>query len=272
MLINKDDSLVTAMTSTPVVELNPVSPSEIIFPQGEFWSDEPPLESNLHLRQILLLIQCLEWFWQDRDDFFAAGNLTIYYSPHQSKSEDFRGPDFFLVLDTDRKLERKSWVVWQEGGKYPNVIIEILSESTAKTDKEEKKRIYQDIFRTPNYFWFDPVSLEFKGFRLIEGKYEPIEANESGWLWSQELGLYLGIYEEKLRYFTPEGDLVPTPEESAEKERQEKETVQTQLEIAQTQLEITQTQLETEREQRTLAEQKLAELQARLKALGIEPE
>ncbi|GBF80814.1 hypothetical protein AsFPU1_2219 [Aphanothece sacrum FPU1] len=31
----------------------------------------------------------------------------------------------------------------------------------------------------------------------------------------QQLGLYLGIYEDKLRYFTSEGLLVPTPEESA---------------------------------------------------------
>ena len=33
---------------------------EIIYPQGEFWSDEPPLESNLHLVQIILLIKSLE--------------------------------------------------------------------------------------------------------------------------------------------------------------------------------------------------------------------
>ncbi|MFM6588310.1 MAG: Uma2 family endonuclease, partial [Microcystis panniformis] len=48
----------------------PLSPSqtarkdEIIFPKGEFWIDEPPLESNLHLTQIILLIKCLEWLWQ----------------------------------------------------------------------------------------------------------------------------------------------------------------------------------------------------------------
>ncbi|MDD1434437.1 Uma2 family endonuclease, partial [Dolichospermum sp. ST_sed6] len=45
---------------------------------------------------------------------------------------------------------------------------------------------------------------------------QPLEANEKGHLWSQQLGLYLGIYEGLLRYFTPEGKLVPTPEESAE--------------------------------------------------------
>jgi Uma2 family endonuclease len=188
---------------------------EIIFPQGEFWSDEPPLESNLHLRQILILIQCLEWAWQVRDDYFATGNLTIYYCPNQKKSEDIRGPDFFVVLGTTRNQDRKSWVVWQEGGLYPNVIIEILSESTAKVDREEKKQIYQDIFRTPDYFWFDPYSLEFQGFCLIRGAYEPIEPNEQGWLWSQQLGLYLGIYQQQLRYFTPDGELISTPEEAA---------------------------------------------------------
>jgi Uma2 family endonuclease len=29
-----------------------------------------------------------------------------------------------------------------------------------------KKPIYQDIFRTPEYFWFHPETPEFKGFRL----------------------------------------------------------------------------------------------------------
>jgi Uma2 family endonuclease len=110
----------------------PLSPSQtdrkdqIIFPKGEFWSDEPTWESNLHLTQIILLIKCLEWLWQDREDYFATGNLTIYYSPNQKKSEYFRGYDFFVVLGTTRNQNQKSWVVWQEEGKYPNVIIEIL--------------------------------------------------------------------------------------------------------------------------------------------------
>ncbi|MGK7894493.1 MAG: Uma2 family endonuclease [Xenococcus sp. (in: cyanobacteria)] len=212
------------MTSSPIQEIPQTDKKdEIIFPQGEFWSDEPPWESNLHLRQILILIQCLEWAWQKRDDYFATGNLTIYYSPNQKKSEDFRGPDFFVVLGTTRNQERRSWVVWQEGGKYPNLIIEILSDSTAKVDREEKKQIYQDIFRTPDYFWFDPNSLEFQGFTLIRGTYEPIEQSEQGWLWSEQLGLYLGIHQRQLRYFSPEGELIPTPEEAA---RQAQEQVE----------------------------------------------
>jgi Uma2 family endonuclease len=189
---------------------------EIILPKSDLLSDEPPMETELHLRQLMLLIQSLELLWKDRQDFYAFGNLTIYYSPNQRKSEYFRGPDFFVVLGVARK-PRKSWVVWEEDGKYPHVIIDILSDSTAETDRGLKKEIYQETFRTPNYFWFDPTSLEFKGFQLMAGKYEEIAANEQGWLWSQQLELFLGVHDSQLRFFTPEGKLVPTPEEVAEK-------------------------------------------------------
>ncbi len=200
----------------------------LIFPPSDLLSDEPQMETYLHLRQMILLLTCLEWRWQEKNDFFAAGNLTIYYSPHQRKSEDFRGPDFFVVLGTERQ-PRKSWVVWEENGKYPHVIVEILSDSTAETDRGLKKQIYQDTFRTPNYFWFDPETLEFKGFQLVTGEYQELEANEKGWLWSQQLGLYLGIYQSQLRFFTPEGELVLTPEETAQEERQRAERLAQRL-------------------------------------------
>ncbi|MGB5768443.1 MAG: Uma2 family endonuclease [Crocosphaera sp.] len=201
---------------------------DVIIPSSDLLSDEPQMETYLHLQQMILLLKCLEWRWRDRNDFFAAGNLTIYYSPRQRKSEHFRGPDFFVVLDVERK-PRKSWVVWEEGGKYPNVIVEILSTTTAETDRGLKKEIYQDIFRTPDYFWFDPETLEFQGFQLMSGQYQAIEPNEKGWLWSQQLGLYLGLDNDQLRFFTPEGKLVLTPEETAEKQQQRAERLAEKL-------------------------------------------
>ncbi|HEY9874184.1 MAG TPA: Uma2 family endonuclease [Candidatus Obscuribacterales bacterium] len=219
------------------------APEDVIFPPSDLLSDEPPLETDLHLRQMMLLIKCLEWLWRDRTDFFASGNLTIYYSPRQRKSEDFRGPDFFVVLGTQRK-SRKSWIVWEEDGKYPNVIVEILSDKTAATDRGLKKQIYQDIFRTPDYFWFDPYTLEFAGFYLVSGHYQPLEPHPQGWLWSQQLELYLGVNERKLRFFTAEGQLVELPEEAAEAERQQKE----------------------------LAQQRAERLAAKLRELGVDPD
>ncbi len=201
--------------------LSPSIPDQVRFPPGDLYSDEPPLETYLHLQQLILLLTSLEWLWQDRQDFFAAGNLTVYYSPRQRRSEDFRGPDLFVVLDTER-YPRKSWVVWEEGGKYPNVVIEILSNSTADTDRGLKKQIYQDIWRTPDYFWFDPDDPEeFKGFHLIDGVYQPLQANDQGQLWSQQLGLYLGVSEGQLRFFSREGDLILTPKEAANQAQQQ---------------------------------------------------
>ncbi len=222
----------------------------IVWPQGDLYSDEPPLESYQHLQQMMLLLKCLDWFWKDRSDYFSAGNLTTYYSARQSKSEDFRGPDFFVVLGT-QKYPRKSWAVWEENGQYPNLIIELLSDSTAKTDRDLKKQIYQDIFRTPDYFWFDPHSYEFKGFHLVDGKYEDLQSNEQGHLWSQQLGLFLGVYEQTLRFFAADGRLVPTPEETAE--------------CAQREVESAQREVEAER-------QRNEKLTAQLRALGIEPD
>ena len=206
-------SVVSNQSSTLQTSKQEQEFDDIIFPSSDLWSEEPPLESDLHRRQIDLLIRLLEWWWRNRQDFYVSGNLTIYFSPNQKKSEDFRGPDFFVVLGTERK-PRRSWVVWEEE-KFPNIIIELLSPSTAEIDKGFKKKLYQDTFRTFDYYWFDPDSLEFAGFHLVDGKYQPLEPNNQGWLWSQQLELFLGIHNNQLRFFTPDGQLVPTPEEVA---------------------------------------------------------
>jgi len=208
----------TQAMPSPQVRL--LADNTLPLPPPELWSDEPPLESDLHRDQIDLLIRLIRWIFRPdgiggRSDVYVAGNLTIYYSPKQKKSEFFRGPDVFVVLGT-APHPRRSWTVWHEGGQYPNVIIELLSDSTAGVDRGEKKAIYQSIWRVPEYFWFDPTSLEFQGFQLIQGEYQAIAPTPQSWLWSQELGFYLGIHDQQLRLFTSNGRLVPLPEEAAE--------------------------------------------------------
>jgi Uma2 family endonuclease len=213
-------------------------------------SDEPEMESSIHYMQLLLLVTCLEWLWQDRSDFFIGANLTIYFSRQQLRNRDFRGSDFFLVKPTE-KHPRKSWVVWEEEGKYPNLIIELLSTFTASIDRTLKKELYQNRFRTPEYFWFDPETLEFAGFRLIGHQYEGIIENDRGWRWSEELGLYLGVESDRLCYFTVEGVKVPTPQEAAQREQHRAQ--------------IAELQLERERERA----EKIAE---QLRSLGVDPD
>lgn len=233
-----------------------VSVKQKIWP-SDLLSDEPELESNLHLEQIILLLTCLKWLWQDRNDFFAAGNMSIYYDRQKLRHRNFRGPDFFVVLNTERK-DRNSWMVWEEDYKYPNVIVEILSPKTARVDRGFKKILYQNTFKTQEYFWFDPKSLEFKGFRLRDGEYAEIEENLQGWLWSEELQLYLGLRSRKLRYFTAEGVLVPNFEE---------ETARQKRAIA-----LSEERAELASQRAELASQRAEIFANQLRALGINPE
>jgi Uma2 family endonuclease len=231
-----------------------------IAPKGRE-SREPPMETYDHLQTLLGLLEALEWHWRDRHDFFAAGNLTIYYSPNQLKSEDFRGPDFFVVLGTHREPPRKSWVVWDEDGKYPNVIVEVLSESTALVDRGLKKNIYQDVFRTPEYFLFDPATGQLDGYTLTRGRYEPIAPDASGRLRSDELGLLLGVHERKLRLFLPSGEMVPTGIERGLKAEAEAHRAEAEARRA-----------ELEAQRAASAEQRAAALAARLRELGVDPD
>ena len=245
---------------------------EAIMPDAtQLESDEPEMESSQHYMQLMLLVSCLEWLWRDRNDYFIGANLTIYYSRQQLKTRDFRGPEFFLVKQTEKR-HRKSWVVWEENGKYPNLIIELLSDSTAKVDRNLKKDLYGDNFRTPEYFWFYPDTLEFKGWRLVEDEYREIQPNSQGWRWSNELDLFLGVDGDQLRYFTASGQLIPTPQEAA---------IQEQLQAQQAQLQAQQAQLQAQRErelareadERARQEREFAErLAQRLRELGIDPD
>jgi Uma2 family endonuclease len=193
-----------------MVQTSPIQSIDLF---ADWLSDEPPLETDLHREQIDLLIRLLKWCWREKNDFYVSGNTTVYYSPDQRTNRDFKGPDFYVVLDTEKK-DRSSWMVWKEAGKYPNLVIELLSDSTKEVDRTLKKALYETTWRVPDYFWFHPNTLEFRGFHLLDNAYVELLPNADGWLWSNQLGMYLGILNQKLRLFTTEGQLVLLEEEA----------------------------------------------------------
>jgi Uma2 family endonuclease len=223
--------------------------AELMPDGGQLLSDEPEMESSLHYAQLALLVSCLEWFWRDRNDFFIGANLSVYYSHDQLRHRDFRGPDFFLVRNTEHR-PRNSWVVWEEGGRYPDVIIELLSTSTEQVERTAKKQLYQDHFSTAEYFWFHPETLELAGFRLVGGIYRPILGDDRDWRYSEQLGLFLGVHEGQLRYFSEDGELIATAAETAQQEA----------------LRAEQARAEADREH-----QRAEALAAKLRSLSIDP-
>jgi Uma2 family endonuclease len=213
------ESAIPASAAHPAREL-PVFPTNLPETDGE------PLDSDWHRLAMNLLLAVLWYHFRDRRDFFAGGNMFLYFSTEQLRNQDFRGPDVFFVWDVERDRKRKYWAVWEEGGKYPNLIIELLSPSTAHEDRTTKKTVYEQVFKTREYFLYDPDTQQLEGYRLRSnngGKfaYEPIEREEDGRLWSTVLELYLGTWEGPyretewtwLRFFDVRGRLVLLEEE-----------------------------------------------------------
>ncbi len=240
-------------------------PTDLIFDDGA------EMESNRHRIAMTVLIRSIEQGLANRNDFFVGGNMFIYYSVKQVRNQDFRGPDFFAVLGVDGTPSRQGWVVWDENGRYPDIILELLSPSTASQDMGKKKDIYEQVFRTPNYFVFDPFDPNsLQGWRLDASlRYQSLVPNERGWLWCETLGFWLGTWEGIVdretavwvRFYDESGNLVPLPEEAAQ---QQAETAQQQAETAQQQAETAQQQAEHER-------QRADRLAARLRELGEDP-
>jgi Uma2 family endonuclease len=244
------------------------------------------METYYHYLQMNLLLDALVDWLAQRQDGFAGGNMFVYFSLEQIRARHkrkFLGPDVFVVVDVPQR-SRKSWVAWQEG-KCPDVVIELLSETTAKQDKGSKKLVYQNELRVPEYFWFDPFNPDdWAGFVLQEGVYQPLAVDEQGRLPCQRLGLtlvrwhgvYWGLEMTWLRWAYPDGHLLLTEAEAArqllEQERQRLE--QERQRVAQEQQRAEQEQQRAEQEQqRAEQEQQRAErLAARLRELGIDPD
>lgn len=203
--------------------------------------DGIPLESPWHRAEINLLIESIGHHWRDRTDFYTGGNMFVYFSLEQAEAvkreidadvvpppgkRAYRGPDFFVVKEVDGTREREAWVVWEEGGRYPDLIIELLSPSTAETDKTVKKTLYERTFRTAEYYCYDPTDQELIGWRLQGERYEKLTADAEGRLWSEVLQLWLGAWEGEfqgkwavwLRFFDTKGQLVLIRAEAAEAE------------------------------------------------------
>jgi Uma2 family endonuclease len=248
--------------------------------------DGDKMESDWHVVSITLLDELVRNHLGEPNHYFCGGNMFIYYSIEQAKEIEeyveaktvkrkprFKGPDFFLVRDVDGTKPRESWVVWNEDGRYPDLVVEFVSPSTRGKDVDANAQFYAHVFRVPEYFWFDRRSGELVGYRLVGRDYVRIEPDARGWLWSAVLGAYLGVWRGSyrgrvwswLRLWDSEGQLVLTREEREARERAAREQAE-----AQAQQERERAEQAEARAQQLQAE--LEQLRERLRQQGIEAE
>jgi Uma2 family endonuclease len=256
----------------PVVEHPPrivPTPPPIQIPKFDLPdNDEIPMETPWHRSAMTLLIESVGWHLRVRTDFFVGGNMFLYYGARQAQTWKYRGPDFLFVDKVDGTRPRRYWMVFEEDGRYPNVIVELLSPSTAEEDRTTKKTIYEQTFRTPEYFLYDPDSGRLEGWRHDGQRYLPIQPDARGWLWSEQLGLWLGTWQGAYqrieatwpRFYDRDGNLVLIAAE-AERQRAEAERQRAEAERQ---------RAEAERQRAERLDAEIARLKAVLAEKGIE--
>lgn len=256
--------------SQPAFAAQEPLPFELVYEDGK------PLDSPWHGLQHDLLRSLIRRSMaeQGRADFYVGKNMFVYYSVEQAREvaeeeakglpeRAFRGPDVFWVGGIpDPKRKRKCWIAWEENGRLPDLIVELLSPSTKNKDRKEKKDLYGRVFRTAEYFWYDPETRELEGWRLVDHSYRPIPPDEKGRIWSGQLGAFLGVWpgeyegleEGWVRLFRPDGTLLPTKDEAAEQKAMAEER----------RAEAERQRAEAERQRAEAAEAEVARLRAAL--------
>lgn len=177
--------------------------------------DGVPMESDLHGTQsrVYLIEPLRHWLAATGQTAFVSGNSFVYYRQGESPV----GPDVYVVLGGVPR-NQPSWVVWDEGDRFPDVVIELLSPSTEEEDRGRKFVLYRDEFRTRDYFLYSVEKQRLEGFRLQDGEYLPVHGGPGGRIPCTSLPLALGVHEGWLRWFTPEGELLLTGDEKARRE------------------------------------------------------
>jgi Uma2 family endonuclease len=193
-------------------------------------SDDTPVDNELQNLVPNLLEAILALAWSDREDWFFAVDMGIYYAPGEAAIV----PDGFLALGVGRFVGeggRLSYVLWEENGIQPIFALEVVSKTYGgeyerkKVDYAKLGILYYAIY-VPGRTRRDRQPLEI--YQLENGEYRQLSGNpvwlpEIGLALGRDRGTYLGRTREWLYWYDRQGNRLPTPEELAQRERQRAE-------------------------------------------------
>jgi Uma2 family endonuclease len=149
---------------------------------------QPMGETGWHVLAIMTLYQTLRDHFAARPGVYVAADMFLYYEEGQPSR--VKAPDCMVVFGVGNH-ERRSFKTWVEGA-APAVVFEISSAETYREDIGPKQDVYARLGEL-EYFLFDPLAERldppFLGFRLVDGRYEPLPRDADGGLASAVLGL-----------------------------------------------------------------------------------
>lgn len=244
----------------------PVTGAEIDYPSGD---NRPVGETPRHINNMVKLRDALDRYYAGDPLVFAAANMFVYYV----KGDRLKhvSPDVFIVFGVPKDKPRKNYLVWEEDGHTPDLVVELTSASTREEDVDDKMSLYARMLAVREYILFDPyaeyLDPPLQGYRLREGEYTPIQP-VAGRLPSEVLGgLQFERDEGDLRLYNPAtGARLPTEEElrlaaedrarrvEAERERAEIDRERERAERVRAESEVERLRQEVERLRRASAD------------------
>lgn len=239
----------------------------IIYPDTD---GQPMTESDATRDYLLYCVEVLQLYFRGRSNVYVSGNLFVYYEEGNPKASI--SPDVFVIFGVSHR-KRRSYKVWQEGGKLPSFVLEITSRSTKRQDEEEKPRLYASL-GIQEYFQYDPtadyLTPQLRGSQLVDGTYQPLPLSTTAtgipFIPSATLGLDLQLHPSY-----PELGLAPAAQALRFYDPQSGAKLLSRYE-----LELLREALQEENEiiqqERDAALQRAEELAARLRALGLDPD
>ncbi|MEX0820019.1 MAG: Uma2 family endonuclease [Pirellulaceae bacterium] len=195
-------------------------PIEVEYPESD---GRPMGETDLHRNWIVRIIDILQRRYRGQH-IYVTGDLLLYYQ--EGDPSRYLVPDVFVVFDSDPG-PRRTYKIWEEDGKGPNVVIEVTSRWTRSEDVNQKPRKYAQL-GVDEYFLYDPTCdylvPPLRGFRMTDGEYVQIELDVKGGLVSEQLNARLCIEASQLvMYDLDTGERLPTEVEAeiAAREREQ---------------------------------------------------
>jgi Uma2 family endonuclease len=161
--------------------------SAIFYPESD---GEPMAESELHMLEMMYVIEALRERFEEAPDVYVGGDLFLYFE--RGRRDAVVAPDAFVVQGVPKLPARRKYLLWEEG-KAPCFVLEVTSDTTQKKDLGDKKSTYQRL-GVDEYFLFDPLGDYLKprlqGYRLGTGaRYRAVTPEPDGSLASTTLGL-----------------------------------------------------------------------------------
>ena len=190
-------------------------------------------ESEFQLNPILYAVGALRSHFQNQDDVYVVGDLLLYYEQGNRKASV--APDVFVVFGASNHT-RSTYLLWEEP-KAPDWVLEVTSRSTRQVDQGKKRDLYARL-GIPEYWQYDPTDdyLEppLQGFVLADGRYDaarPLERVGAVWsAYSPVLGLNLRLDEGALRFHDPTTDAYLLTHQESEQARRRAEVRMAELE------------------------------------------